>query len=215
MKKGAIFDMDGTLFDTERLYAKSWTITAEQFGFVPNQDFPLAVAGTSGEGQREVIRQYYPEADALAFQNECIAGLEKMLQNGLPEKPGVRELLTFFRENGVKMAVASSNSRGRIEKNLRRAGIEDFFDAVVSGEEVSRGKPFPDIFLLSAQRLGCAPEDCYVFEDSLNGTRAGIAAGCATFMIPDMVPPTKDLRDGCTGIYATLWEIQNILSGNC
>ena len=212
MKKGAIFDMDGTLFDTERLYAKSWALTAEHFGFVPRQDFPFAVAGTSGEGQREVIRQYYPEADAQAFQDECIAGIEKMLQSGLPEKPGTREILTFFREKGVKMAVASSSSRSRIEENLRRAGIEDFFDAAVSGEEVSRGKPFPDIFLLSAQRLGCAPEDCYVFEDSLNGTQAGIAAGCATIMIPDMVPPTKDLRAGCAGIYSSLWEAQcNIL----
>lgn len=214
MKKGAIFDMDGTLFDTERLYARNWLATAEQFGQRPNPDFPHAVAGTNGEGQLKIIHQYYPEVDAQAFMEQCVAKMDRILQDGLPEKPGVREILTFFREHGVKIAVASSNGHSKIEENLRRSGIAHFFDAVASGEDVKHGKPAPDIFLLAAGMLGCVPEECYVFEDSINGARAGIAAGCATFMIPDMVPPTKDLRDGCTGIYTTLWEIQNKLSDN-
>ena len=212
MKKGAIFDMDGTLFDTERLYARNWLATAERFGQQPNPDFPYAVAGTNGEGQLKVIRRYYPDVDAQAFIEYCVARMERILKSGLPEKPGVREILTFFREHGVKIAAASSNGHGKIAEILRRSGIASFFDAIASGEDVKHGKPAPDIFLLAAEMLGCAPEECYVFEDSINGARAGIAAGCTTIMIPDMFPPTKDLRAGCAGIYSSLWEAQSIIS---
>ena len=206
MKKGVIFDMDGTLFDTERLYAVTWGVTAEHMGYEPHPDFPRAVAGSSGEGQREIIRRFYPGVDAQAFQDYCYARIAELVAGGPPDKPGVREILAFFRERGVKIAVASSSGHEVIETDIRNAGIESFFDAVVSGEDVEHGKPAPDIFLLAAKLLGCAPEDCYVFEDSLNGVRAGIAAGCATIMIPDMVPPAEDFRESCAGIYPSFFE---------
>lgn len=209
MKKGAIFDMDGTLFDTERLYARIWSVTAEHFGQSPHPDFPFAVAGTGGEGQLEVIRRYYPDVDAQAFREDCVARLEKILQSGLPEKRRVREILLFFRERDVKIAIASSSSHDRILEYIRRAELESFFDVIVSGEDIVHGKPEPDIFLLAANRLGCLPEECYVFEDSINGTRAGIAAGCETFMIQDMFPPTKDLCAGCAGICFSLLEAKH------
>ena len=212
MKKGAIFDMDGLLFDTERLFRDSWGEMAKRFGQVPQPDFPSAVAGTSGAGMREVIHRYYPDVDARAFQEGCISHTAEVLRENLPEKPGMREILAFFQGRGTKIAVASSSGRGMILDNLRRAGIEAYFDVIVSGDEVTRGKPEPDIFLLAAQKLGCAPEDCYVFEDGINGARAGIAAGCATIMIPDLFPPTEDLRTGCAGIYPTLYEAQQAVA---
>ena len=212
MRKGAIFDMDGLLFDTERLFRDSWIEMAKRFGQVPRPEFPAAVAGTSGEGMREVIHQYYPAVDARAFQEGCIARTAEIVRKGPPEKPGMREILAFFRERGVKMAVASSSSREMILGNLRQAEIESYFDAVVSGDEVSHGKPEPDIFLLAAQKLGCSPEDCYVFEDGLNGVRAGIAAGCAAVMIPDLFPPTEDIRKNCAGIYPSLFEARDAIA---
>ena len=108
-------------------------------------------------------------------------------------KPGAGELLEYLSAQGVNIAVASSSGRARILSNLRATGLERFFDAVVSGQQVERGKPEPDIFLLAAKEIGCPPEDCYVFEDSLNGVRAGMAAGCTTVMVPDLVPPLEDL----------------------
>lgn len=206
MKKGAIFDMDGTLFDTERLYARNWSAAAEHLGQVPNPDFPFAVAGSSGEGMKEIVRRYYPNVDPAVMIEECLSRTEKAVQRGLPEKPGMREILLYFQGLGIKMAVASSSRRDGILAKLRRSGIVGFFSAIVSGEEVERGKPAPDIFLLAAQRLGAAPEECFVFEDSINGARSGIAAGCTTIMIPDLFPPTKDLRENCAGIYSSLWE---------
>ena len=101
-----------------------------------------------------------------------------------------------------------------IESNLRRNGFESFFEAVVCGADVLRGKPEPDIFLLAAERIGCAPEDCYVFEDGVNGSRAGIAAGCATVMVPDLMPPTEDLRNGCAGIYPSLTAVKEAIASN-
>ena len=126
MKQGAIFDMDGLLFDTERLFRDGWVEMAKRFGQVPLPEFPAAVAGTSGEGMREVIRRYYPEVDARAFQEGCIARTAEIVRQGPPEKPGMRELLAFFRERNAKIAVASSSSLEMILGNLRKAGIESY-----------------------------------------------------------------------------------------
>ena len=213
--KGAIFDMDGLLLDTERLYQESWLEMAKQFGQTPDPAFPAAVSGSNGEGMRQIIRRYYPEVDAYAFQAGCIARVEGILdEQGPPVKPGARELLQFFRARGMKIAVASSTARERILTNLHAAELDGFFDAVVSGQQVERGKPEPDVFLLAAKEVDCAPEDCYVFGDSINGVRAGMAAGCVTVMVPDLVPPTEDILNSCTEIYPDLQAVQEAIEAN-
>ena len=210
MKRGAIFDMDGLLLDTERLYQESWVEMARAFGQIPDPAFPSAVSGTSGEGMREVIRRYYPAVDARAFQAGCIAWVEGILdEQGPPVKPGAREILEFLRARGVKTAVASSTGRERILSNLRASELNGFFDAVVSGQQVDRGKPEPDIFLLAAKEIQCPPEDCYVFEDSVNGVRAGMAAGCTAVMVPDLVPPPEGLAAG--GVCTSLLEARDLM----
>lgn len=194
MKAGAIFDMDGLLLDTERVYQENWMETARRFGQPPIPEFSTAVSGTTGEEQRRLIHRYFPDVDPQAFQRDCIARVDGILDRQCaPEKPGAREILEFFRAQGVKTAVASSSGRERILSNLRQRGLASLFDAVVSGQEVARGKPEPDIFLLAAERIGCAPRECYVFEDSVNGVRAGMAAGCVTVMIPDLIAPPAGL----------------------
>ena len=212
MKKGAIFDMDGLIFDTERLYRAGWTEMARQFGQRHNPAFIPAIGGTSTANSLEIIKSFYPEVDPAAFRDTCLKWVdEQFIKEGFPEKPGVRELMAFLREHGVKIAVASSNDRAPLLRNLRHAGLERFLSAVVSGEEVVHGKPAPDIFLKAAEQLGLAPEECYVFEDSVNGSRAGIAAGCATVMVPDMIPPTQDVRAGCAGVCASLLEAKEAI----
>lgn len=211
MKHGAIFDMDGLLFDTERLYRDSWVILAEQFGLRPDPQFPKAVCGSNGDTMRAIIHTYYPTVDADAFMHACLNRVHHILQTSVPEKPGVREILDYMRANGVKVAVASSSPLAQIEHNLRLTGIRDRFDALVSGDEVVHGKPAPDIFLMAAERIGCAPEDCYVLEDGANGIRAGAAAGCTTIMVVDLSEPTTELRSLCTGIYSDLTQVLNDL----
>ena len=209
--KGAIFDMDGLLLDTERLYRESWVAMAGEFGQRPDPAFPPAVSGTSGEEMLAVIRRHYPAVDPLAFREGCMAYLNRLLEErGAPVKPGARELVAFFRGRGVKLAVASSSALELIERNLRRAGLLSAFDALVSGQEAERGKPEPDIFLLAAEKIGCPPESCYVFEDSINGVRAGIAAGCVTVMVPDLVPPPEGLtpRAVCASLTEAMAQIE-------
>ena len=100
----------------------------------------------------------------------------------------------------------------RVKHVLTR--MELYFDVVVSGRQVINGKPEPDIFLKAAAMLGCAPKDCYVFEDGINGAYAGIAAGCVTVMVPDLMQPTPDLRKKCTAICTDLLEVRDRIAGN-
>ena len=214
MKQGAIFDMDGLLFDTERMYRDSWKQSAQQFGLVHNPDFPRAVCGSSGAHMREIILQYYPQVDAKAFADDCILRVERELETHVPEKTGVRDILQYFKQHGVRVAVESSSKRATVLHNLKQADILSYFDAVVSGDQVTHGKPAPDIFLLTAQQIGCEPENCYVFEDGTNGIRAGAAAGCTTIMIPDLTPPNAQLEQLCAGIYPSLSDAMNAIAGN-
>lgn len=214
MKQGAIFDMDGLLFDTERMYRDSWKQSTQQFGLVHNPDFPRTVCGSSGAHMREIILQYYPQVDAKAFADDCILRVERELETHVPEKTGVRDILQYFKQHGVRVAVASSSKRATVLHNLKQADILSYFDAVVSGDQVTHGKPAPDIFLLAAQQIGCEPENCYVFEDGTNGIRAGAAAGCTTIMIPDLTPPNAQLEQLCAGIYPSLSDAMNAIAGN-
>ncbi len=212
MLKGAIFDMDGLLLDTERLYAESWCEAAKAFGQEPADGFAKAVCGTNGEKMLEVIHKYYPEVDARSFMEFCIHRVEDILKIEIPEKPGMREILKFFQKNNVKMAVASSTKLATIEDNLSRLGVLPMFSAVVSGQQVAKGKPAPDIFLRAAGEIGCQADECYVFEDSANGIRAGRAAGCCTIMIPDLTLPDEELKELATGIYGSLEEAMEAIS---
>ena len=200
MKKGAIFDQDGLMFDTEAIFSRAWEQAAETLGIVIPDGFRAAVCGSSGEGTVQIIRTWIPDADPDVLL-ELIYRISYEIQSRtLPEKPGLHEILDFFRSHGVKMAVASSSHRRPIERNLERSGVRPYFEAVISGEDISRGKPDPEIFLTAAEQLGLSPADCYVFEDSFNGVRAGHAAGCRTIMIPDLLKPDQEIAkyyDAC------------------
>lgn len=208
MKKAAIFDMDGLMFDTERLYQESWMALAAEFGQEPNPEFPSAVAGTAGEGMRKVIRTYYPALEPEAFISACFQRVREITRTHLPEKPGLRQLLELLRAKGVRMAVASSSEEDIIRRNLTTAGVTGYFDVVVSSTDpaVKDGKPAPDVFLYAARRLGVDPRDCWVLEDSLNGIRAAHAAGAAPIMVPDTMEPTGEILGMCA-VYPDLGAV--------
>lgn len=202
MKKGAIFDQDGLMFDTEKIWRESWTAVAAELGSQVPEGFGKEICGGSGEGTVRTVKKYFPELDAEDYITRARQRTYRKQQEHLPEKPGLHELLQFFRENGVKMVVASSCRKDQIICNVEKAGIKDYFVDIVSGQEVVNGKPAPDIFIKAAGKLGLAPEDCYVFEDSYNGIRAGHAAGCYTVMVPDLIEPDEEmsgLYDACVG----------------
>ena len=207
--RGAIFDMDGLLLDTERIYQQTWREMAAEYGVALDGRFTADIIGISRAGSLAVIARYLPMVDPDAFVTEGSRRVYEKEAAGIPLMPGVRTILEGLRGLGFGLAVASSSGTEMVLRNLRVAGLDPYFDAVVSGQDVQRGKPAPDIFLYAAQRLGLDAAQCYVFEDSLNGIRAGHAAGSRAIMIPDLVAPTEEVAALCAAIFPDLgaaWE---------
>lgn len=216
MKTGAIFDMDGLLFDTEVVYNEEWKVVAKEHHLEFHPEMLDEMRGMSGASMYKVMNKYWPDIDAAQITKELFEHARETLKWKVPVKPGVESILKYFRENNVKCAVASSSPMDLILSNLKVAHIDSYFDVVVSGQQVAHGKPAPDIFLLAASELGLDPHDCYVFEDGPNGLHAGVAAGCSTIMVPDLIKPTEELQEICIGIYPTLEAVMEaIKQGKC
>ena len=214
MKLGAIFDMDGTLFDTEKLYRKAWLSVAPEFGEEPNYDLPIAACGTNmGEESVRVVERFYPNIDCKRYVERVLELVEASREQGLELMTGVEEILNFFRDAGVRMAVASSAPVALIEDNLSKKNLRGYFEVLVGGDMVAQGKPAPDIFLLAAAKLNLAPADCYIFEDSFNGIRAAHSAGGAAIMIPDTMQPTDEIKNLCAGVFVNLSTAQQAIAG--
>lgn len=207
--RGAIFDMDGLLIDSEKLWQGQWHAIAEEMGVTLPDSFARDMCGTGGEQTRAVVRTYYHVSDAEAIIQDCTQRVHRLQREGVPLKPGAETILRGLHGAGYRIAVASSSPMDMIERNLRSNGVLSYFDVLTSGSEVARCKPEPDIFLLAAERLGVPPEECYVLEDSLNGVEAGYRAGCRSIMVPDMVEPNARARETCWCIcrdLAEAWE---------
>ena len=201
MKRGAIFDMDGTLFDTEKLYWSAWIETADDFGMPRKPEMAPAMSGRGVKKILATIPQFFPEVDANEYFLHVVKRVRKAIEEKLEIKSGVVEILQYFHENKIPMAIASSSATEDIEKNIKRAGIEKFFSAIVGGDQVENGKPAPDIFQLAAKKINLPPEDCYVFEDSANGIRGAAAAKCVPIMVIDQVPPLPEIRELCAAVF--------------
>ena len=196
MVSGIIFDMDGVLIDSERQSNEGWLWAAEQLGV----DMPMwlidSFKGAPAELCCKFFDDYYKgaidywEAKELRTQH-----VYKIRENeGIPVKKGVKEVFEYIRNNGIKCAVATSTRRESAEKTLHTIGVWDYLDAVVYGDEVEHGKPEPDIFLRAAEAIGVSPDDAIVVEDSINGIKAGYAAGMKVVHIPDTIVIDDDIR---------------------
>lgn len=192
-----IFDMDGTLLDTQRICIPAWDYAGERQGLSGLGRYIPSVCGMNAQGWGKYLLDRHPEIDLEKFTVESRQyALDNLV---IRYKKGAGELLSYLWDKGIRTAVASGSSHGSIEHHLRELGIYERFDAIVGGHDVEQGKPAPDIFLLAAEKIGARPEDCIVFEDSANGVRAGHAAGMRVIGIPDIRPFSDDVR-------ALLWR---------
>ncbi len=205
-----IFDMDGVIFDSERLVVETWVEVAEKYGIEGIEDACAACVGINAQATELKMKEIYGEEFPYQeYKKEASALYHERYDDGrLPTKPGIRELLAFLRENNIKTAVASSTRRAVVEQEIKDAGLMPFFDRIICGDMVARSKPAPDIFLKAAEELGVAPEICYVIEDSYNGIRGAHAAGMHPVMVPDMLPPTEEMEALSEQIFTSLFEVK-------
>lgn len=214
MIKAVIFDMDGLMFDTERLWDTLWEPTCRALGLEMPQDleaFFTGGRGLAGVKLNEHIQKFFPQADPQVIVEKIWELAEQRFAQGVPCKPGLAELLETLEEKKLPRIVASSSPRALIQKNLETTGMARYFDQVVCGADVRHSKPAPDIFLEAARRLGVDIRDCLVLEDSFNGVRAGHAAGAVTVMVPDIAQPDEEIRSLYTRCCKDLFEVRQLL----
>lgn len=208
--RGAVFDMDGTLFDTERIYREIWVELGRQYGKELGDDFIRNVTGTGGEEMYRILEAYLDVPDGSVVEKEWQKRSVERTRYDVPLKPGTRELLEWMSQHGYVMAVASSSPMPWIIHYLDVTDTAQYFRAVISGREIPNGKPAPDIFLRACAELGAEPQECWVFEDSKNGAAAGHAAGCRTVLIPDLVQPEEETRKICE-VYDSFMDVLALL----
>ena len=208
MIKGVIFDMDGLMFDTERIWATLWKPALATLGLPYKEGLDAAARGSAGDSMRAVLRRFYgPDCDTDAIMDALHAQAETAFQAPPPKKPGLDEILAWLEQRHIPMVVASSSRMASIRHHLDSWGLTHYFKAVISGEQFISSKPDPEIFYRAAEMLGTAPEHTLVLEDSYNGVRAGAAGGFVTVMVPDLLPADDEMRGLYTMECASLNEV--------
>lgn len=196
MIQAVIFDMDGLMFDTERMYQKAWLQAGRQMGAPMELEIVDRLRGRNREGCARVCREVFGEEfDFDAMRTACRALMARWIEeDGLPVKPGLYELLAELERRGIPAVLATSTTRDSAWGHLQRAKVDRYFLGAVCGDEVSHSKPDPEVFLKAAALAGKDPARCMVLEDSPAGVRAGAAAGCFTVMVPDLTAPDEELK---------------------
>jgi HAD superfamily hydrolase (TIGR01509 family) len=209
-----IFDMDGLMLDTESLGPQTWADAAAMTGIEFDVGLLPALIGRNYRDTRALLYAHYgPEYPAERLTAACLVAFDAIVaRDGIAQKPGLCELLDWLEREDVPRAVATSTRRDRAERQLAQQGLLDRFAVLVGGNEVERGKPEPDIFLIAAGRLRIAPEVCIVLEDSEPGMRAALAAGMMPIMVPDQLPPSAELLAREPLIVPSLHDVSRLLA---
>ncbi len=204
MIKAAIFDMDGLLIDSERIIMQACIVAAKQIGITYTQAEYVELIGRAGpDSTRIMVEQLGGQANF----NQVMQGLDILLaeyNHTFPLKNGANKLLKHYQSNNVICSVASSSPIHHITHRLNHVGIFNYFSYITSGQEVTRGKPDPDIYLLAVKKLGLKAEECIAFEDSENGALAAIAAGLKVVVVPDLKQPSDYVRAHCHQVITSL-----------
>jgi len=209
MIRNVVFDMDGVLFDTERLSRHYWGEMGRKYG-LPHMDEEIyAYLGVTHQISEAMFNRDHGDLMPYSEWNRIVRGCsaDHIAEHGVPMKSGVRELLSYLKQNGIGVALATSTSRPLAEKYLRQTEIFDFFDEIVTGDMVVNSKPDPEIYLLACEKLGADPAQAAAVEDSHNGIRSAAAAGMQAIMVPDLIEPTDELRELSVAVLPSLLDV--------
>ena len=209
----AIFDMDGVIFDTERLYMRCCVEVGEKIGLENVEEVCKKCIGITSAVTDQIMRESFGEGFSVDdYKGDVYKLFLKYFKDGKEYiKEGVGEILEYLKSNGFKVALASSTKKEDVTRELKEAGLIDYFDELVCGDMVSKSKPEPDIFLEAARRINSTPEECVVLEDSFNGIRAAYSAGMRAIMIPDLLEPDDEMREKAWQIVPTLVEAKRLI----
>ncbi len=205
--KALLFDLDGLIFDSEKEYYRCWKQAGEDCGFTIPHETLLALRSCDSLVARQRLEEALGQTgvyDGIRARRKEI--MRPYLTEHEPElKDGVISFLQKMRSYpNVRKAVVTQSRREDKESLLEKAGLLQYFDEVVSADDVKRGKPFPDMYECACRKLGIVPEECIAFEDSPNGIQSAYAAGVHPVMIPDLSGPDEELEQMCFGVYPSL-----------
>jgi len=208
-----LLDMDGTLLDTERVYFDSLIAALSAHGYTDDTaTLCQAMVGLPGPDCEAMLHARYGESFPLAeISRAFVTNRDEILSSGLPLRSGAVELLDALQAAGCPMAIVTSSSLRTADAHLTLAGIRHRFETILTRDDVTRGKPSPDLYLLAASRFGLKPENCVAVEDSNHGVTAAHAAGAITIMVPDMVTPTEASRARCAAVLSDLHAVLEML----
>ena len=207
-----LFDMDGVIFDSERAILGVWRELGQELALPEIDRIFRRCIGTNRARTEQIFREACPGLDFAAFDREAKARFRQRYGEGrLPQKPGARQILSTLQAREIPLALASSTERSTVVRELEEAGLLQFFRRVIGGDMVRRSKPDPEIFLTAAKELNVPPENCYVIEDSFNGIRAAHAAGMHPLMVPDLVPPDREMEELAEVIFTDLSWVTSYL----
>ena len=211
--KGAIFDMDGVLVDSEKLYQRFWIQACADYGFVLTEEQSLSLRSNSPEVAIPKFKAWFGED---VNYNQLRDRRRKLMSeyidaNGVELKSGAEEIIEYLKSQDIKIALATASPLKRAEHYLSPYGLMEKFDAVVCGSMVEHGKPAPDIYLCAAKALDLNPCECIAVEDSPTGVRSSSAAGCVCVFVPDLTPPEEQISSLVYYIVKDLDEIRKIV----
>lgn len=211
-----VFDMDGVIFDSERLVLECWEKIGEKYHLEGMRDAFLPCIGTNDIKTREIVLEHYgADFPYDEFRRESSRLYHSIVdQGGLPVKTGVRELLSYLKKHSIPIALASSTRLEVVTQELKQAGLYEYFGVVMGGDQLKRSKPEPDIYLMTCEKLGVRPSHTYAIEDSYNGIRSAYSAGMKPIMVPDMLPPTEEMREKSVVVLDDLLQVMDWFMAN-
>ena len=207
-----IFDMDGLLVNTEEVFRDISFSVTRSMGFVISMSFYRKLLGIRSDEERKLWAEYYPDFNLAQYRDAFRQEYGRLVRAGMIHaKAGALRLLDTLQRSGVPYALATSSGLARAEETLRITGLDQYFRTIVTGEQVTRSKPDPEIFLTAAGKLGVPPSECMVLEDSVNGIKAGREAGMVVCMVPDLIPYEDGFSGCCDFVCSSLSEVSDLL----